>query len=70
MSRQRIWEFRSRWLMDEASQALLSLGYSRQEVEAVLKRMTRGQSAVAAVPELVRSALKDLGKGEGGLGHG
>jgi Holliday junction DNA helicase RuvA len=52
--------------LDEASQALLSLGYGRQEVEAVLKRMTRGQPTVAAVPELVRSALKELGKGKEG----
>jgi Holliday junction DNA helicase RuvA len=52
--------------LDEASQALLSLGYGRQEVDAVLKRMTRGQPTVAAVPELVRSALKELGKGKEG----
>jgi Holliday junction DNA helicase RuvA len=50
--------------LDEASQALLSLGYSRQEVEAVLKRMTRGQPAEASVNELVRSALKELGRGK------
>jgi Holliday junction DNA helicase RuvA len=54
------------WAHDEASQALLSLGYSRQEVETVLKRMTRGQPVEAAVPELVRSALKELGKGREG----
>ncbi len=52
--------------MDEASQALLSLGYSRQEVEAVLKRMARGQPVAAAVSELVRSALRELGKGKDG----
>jgi Holliday junction DNA helicase RuvA len=52
--------------LDDASQALLSLGYSRQEAEAVLKRMTKGQPTVAAVPELVRSALKELGRGKEG----
>ncbi len=52
--------------LDEASQALLSLGYSRQEVEAVLKRMARGQPVAAAVSELVRSALRELGKGKDG----
>ncbi|MGD0154235.1 MAG: Holliday junction branch migration protein RuvA [Thermacetogeniaceae bacterium] len=48
----------------EASQALLALGYSRQEVETVMKRMTRGQPAGISVSGLVRSALRDLGKGK------
>jgi Holliday junction DNA helicase RuvA len=49
---------------DEASQALLALGYSHQEVEKVMKRLIDGQPAVTAVSELVRSALKELGKGK------
>ncbi len=48
----------------EAFQALLALGYSRQEVETVMKRMAGGQSAAISVSGLVRSALRDLGKGK------
>ena len=48
--------------LDEAFQALLALGYSRQEVETVMKRMTRGQPAVTDLHELVRGALRELGK--------
>jgi Holliday junction DNA helicase RuvA len=49
---------------DEASQALLALGYSRQEVEAVMKRVRKARPDTAGVSELVRHALRELGKAE------
>lgn len=51
---------------DEASQALLALGYSRQDVDAVMKRMTGSQLPAASVSGLVRNALRELGKGKEG----
>ncbi|NPV29661.1 MAG: Holliday junction branch migration protein RuvA [Firmicutes bacterium] len=47
----------------EVSQALLALGYSRQETDQVLKKLKESRSTASA-PELLRDALRVLGKGE------
>lgn len=47
---------------DEASQALLALGYSRQEVLAAIRRLAGERPAGAGVSELVRKALREMGK--------
>ncbi len=49
---------------DEASQALFALGYSRQEVQAMIKKMKKDLPATVKVSELVRDALRELGKGK------
>lgn len=47
---------------DEASQALFALGYSRQEAQAVLQRVRKRLPDSAGVSELVRVALRELGR--------
>ncbi len=51
---------------DEASQALFALGYSRQEVQAVLKKIRKIRPESVGVSDLVRDALRELGKGKEG----
>lgn len=52
--------------LEEAAQALLSLGYGRREAEAVLKKVIREKPVLSAAGDILREALKALGKGKKG----
>jgi len=49
-------------VFDEVAQALLSLGYSRQEVGGVLQKMRPKTPDDASVGEVLRLSLRELGK--------
>lgn len=48
--------------VNEVSDALLALGYGRHKVEEVLKKIIERESTGFQASELLRSALKELGK--------
>jgi Holliday junction DNA helicase RuvA len=49
-------------IIDEVAQALLSLGYSRQEVGGVLQKLPPQIPEGASVGEVLRLSLRELGK--------
>lgn len=51
-------------LFDEVFQGLLALGYSRQESEEILRKIKKRKPTVVSAGEILREALKDLGKGK------
>ncbi len=51
-------------VFNEVSQALAALGYNRQEAEEILKKTKKRKPAVASASELLRYALRELGKGK------
>lgn len=53
-------------VLDEAAQALLALGYTRQEVSAVIQKMSTERIADLSVQELLKVLLKELGRGKKG----
>jgi Holliday junction DNA helicase RuvA len=50
-------------LQDDASSALVNLGYRAAEVKEVLKRLGRADPRPGSLTELIREALKDLARG-------
>ncbi|MDH7578424.1 MAG: Holliday junction branch migration protein RuvA [Bacillota bacterium] len=54
-------------VFEEVSQALLALGYNRQETECILKKIQdrKDKKATVSAPELLRDALRALGKEKG-----
>jgi Holliday junction DNA helicase RuvA len=49
-------------VLDEAAQALLSLGYSRQETGSVLQKLQPSLEDGLSVGDVLRLSLRELGK--------
>lgn len=49
-------------VLDEAAQALLSLGYSRQEAGSVLQKLQPGLEEGLSVGDVLRLSLRELGR--------
>lgn len=52
-------------VLDEVARALLTLGYSRQEAGAALEKIPADRLEVVSCEELLRSALRELGRKKG-----
>lgn len=53
-------------VLEEATQALLALGYTRQEVEYVMQKVNSEKIVDVTVQDLLRLLLKELGSGKKG----